>query len=82
MVTKLDVDILIGQGICSNCSPIETTPQKKWGVFFRVMVKEGEGFDAFICIDCHQGFVDKAKEVKKTVAMIDKKVADEEKGAP
>lgn len=82
MVTKLDVDILIGQGTCSNCSLGEATPPKKWGIIFRAVIKEGEGYNAFICIQCLQSFVDKAKEVKETVGTINKRIIDEEKGTP
>lgn len=60
----MEIDILIGKGLCSNCSPVATTkdesPSEKWGIIFKV-----EDYSILICIDCLQSFVDKAKSVKQ-----------------
>jgi len=65
----MEIDILIGKGKCDSCPLAVTTkdesPPEKWGVIFRFMMKDDEGYSAFLCIECLQSFVDKAKEVKK-----------------
>lgn len=65
----MEIDILIGKNKCNSCSLAVATkdesPPEKWGVIFRFMIGKDEGYSAFICIECLQSFVDKAKEVKK-----------------